>query len=180
MKKLTATFVCMIMLVTFTGDGLTVSAYQFDMKVYDLANVFELVQNDNLEIRIAALTEKTGIDFGIITTSDTWGKTLDEFAAFYYRNHGYGDDCVLLFLDLQSRVVLITSYGEAELDSVSIYKIIKKLLLGNEKDDYYGFANTFLNEVEPYFVEEVSVAKILITPILVFSGITFELGRYLI
>lgn len=82
-------------------------------KVYDKAGLFSSIEKDALSDQINSMTAAYGIDIGIVTTTSLDGQSIENYSDNFWAANGFGSKGVLLVIDMGSRTVSISSYGES-------------------------------------------------------------------
>ena len=132
----------------------TVSVSDEYRYVDDSAGLLNDTERKNLNEKLSRLSEKYGIDFVIHTTSSTGGISEDAYADGFYDYHGYGDDGVLLLVDMGDRYIHLSTKGEA-IDLLTDYGL--NLILDDIEDDiadgnYYRAFSTFADSTEELII----------------------------
>lgn len=126
-----------------------------DTYVDDSAGLLSEDEKRSLNEKLKQLSLKYGIDFVIHTTDSVGGKTSERYADDYYDNNGYGDDGLMLLMDMGNRYAYITTKGEA-IDLLSDYGL--NTILNDISSDlsggkYYKAFSRFADKVEYMVVE---------------------------
>ena len=130
----------------------TVSAAQ-NVRVYDLAGLFEEEEAAALSAKAEALKNKMNMDVAIVTTEDN-PDSAEEFADGFYEENGMGtgDDHagVMLLIDMENGELWITTEGRMlrYLPDGRIETILDDAFEYAADGDFYGTAEVFLDDVE--------------------------------
>ena len=65
----------------------TVYAKDFDTYVYDKAGVLSSEEEEQLNMELKEAREKTGMDFVVVTTNNTGGRSAESYADDFYDAH---------------------------------------------------------------------------------------------
>lgn len=106
MKKITVLFIAFILLTT------AIPTFAMSSRLDDGADLLTSSEEDFLISTLDAIYESSSFDLVIVTTNDTDGKSVMEYADDYYDNNGYGDDGVLLLVDMGGREWWISTAGK--------------------------------------------------------------------
>lgn len=146
----------LLMLICFFS--LTTSLMASTPRVNDLANLLSLDQIENLEEKLATVSETYQMELVIVTTNDAQGKTAEAYADDFYDEHGYGYgdnyDGALFLIDMQNRKFHISTYGLAAnyLDDARVEVLKKAVTPYLSNANYYDACDAFINKVENYFM----------------------------
>lgn len=151
----------------------------------DQANLFNEQEKAEITERVLAARKKTGVDIGVVTTSNTEGKTAREYADDYYDYNGYEKNGVLLLIDMDNRKVYISTSGT--MIRILTDQRIEKMLDGAFKympnQDYTQAVFSLLKNVERYAKKPgFSAVKTIVALViaLIGAGATYSLvaSRY--
>jgi len=148
-----STLLTLLLCFCLTSMPLLASA---DTKVYDYANLFSIDEIESLETSAKEMAEKYQMDIGIVTTTDSEGKSSQDYADDFYDNNGYGygnnADGLLFLIDMDNREIYISPCGLAMqyFTDLRISKMLDSTYAYVSNQDYYGAAYDFLGNVETY------------------------------
>ncbi len=106
MKKLTLIFIALIISLS------AIQSFAVSSRLNDGADLLLSSEEDFLSSTLDAVSESYGFDLVIVTTNDTDGKSVMEYADDYYDNNGYRDDGILLLIDMGGREWWISTAGK--------------------------------------------------------------------
>ena len=129
-------------------------------RVIDNADLLTDSQESALAEKIADLTSRRGFDVAILTTNDTDGKDIMDYADDYYDHNGYGcgdsRDGLIYVLDMGGREWWISTCGHA-IDVFTDYGIQEiGGKIGDDLSDgnYYDAFDEFIDLCDDYAEEE--------------------------
>ena len=133
-------------------------------KVFDQASLFTESQAEALEERAAQIAEEEQYDIAIVTTNYTGSMVTYEYAESFYENNGigYGDNKqgFLLLIDMDNRQVYIDEYNAWEenfqLSTRERDAILDVIMEYAYDGDFYGVADSFLDELPQYLNNGIS------------------------
>ncbi len=84
--------------------------------VYDESGLLTEEEQQNLEEKLQAFADETGMELGFVSTDDLEGKTAREYADDFYDNNDFGLDeeysGALLLVDMENRELYISTCGK--------------------------------------------------------------------
>lgn len=128
-------------------------------RVFDQANLLSSDEKESLEKDITAFKEKTNQDFVFVSTTNTDGKTWEEYADDFYDDNGFGqgDDKngMLFLIDMKHRKFHISTTGSMIdiLNDQRINQIIESSTDDMVNGDYYDAVKTVLTTSEGYVAD---------------------------
>lgn len=164
-KTLFAGFICMLLIIPFS---LNVSAELLDKslpRVVDDADILTESEENSLENKIKAITDKYDFDVVLVTADTLSGKTPMEYADDYYDYNGYGAnkdrDGVLLLVSMEDRDwwISTTGYGIKVFTDEGIQKAGREFVSYLSKAEYSKGFESFLNITEDYIKKEKNQTK---------------------
>ncbi len=81
-------------------------------KVVDAADLLSDNEEQQLEERLVKIVSEYGYDIAVVTVNSTDGKTMMAYADDYYDYNGYGEDGLMLLVDMGRREWWITTDGK--------------------------------------------------------------------
>ncbi len=149
------------------------------VRVYDYANLLNDNEESSINETISELSAKTNLDIVVVTEDEGVDGYYTAFADDFYDYNGFGFDesnsGVLLFIDMEDRVVWMSTTGKA----ISIFTDSRIQNITDEcarylgKEYYYGAVSSFLNDFKSYTVKSINGAEAIVAVVL--AGITFAL-----
>ena len=107
MKKIIFLLISLI-IITAAVPTLAMSS-----RLNDSANLLNSYEKSEILDLLNQVSNETGFDLVIVTTNDTNGKHIRDYADDYYDYNGYGIDGLILLIDMGSRDWWISTSGEA-------------------------------------------------------------------
>lgn len=83
--------------------------------VEDNANLLTVTEQQELNDTLTEISERQGVDVGVITAGDMGDKSIEDYAKAKYEERGYGDDGVLLVVNMEVRKWWMSTYGKGTL-----------------------------------------------------------------
>lgn len=84
-----------------------------DLKyVEDNANLLTVTEEQQLNDTLTEISERQGVDVGVITADDMGDKSIEDYAKMKYEERGYGDDGALLVVNMEVRKWWMSTYGK--------------------------------------------------------------------
>jgi uncharacterized protein len=80
-------------------------------KIFDYAELFSPDELAQLQTIVDTHTANYGSDLGIVTITDNGGKSPQAYADDFYDQNGFGNDGMLLLIDMESRELYISTKG---------------------------------------------------------------------
>lgn len=71
--------------------------------VEDNADLLTVTEEQQLNDTLTEISERQGVDVGVITANDMGDKSIEDYAKAKYEERGYGDDGVLLVVNMEVR-----------------------------------------------------------------------------
>lgn len=152
-KRLSIVITITMLMVILFG----INAYAVDQKIYDEADIFSQMEEEELQAKAYELSEKIKLDTVILTIEDNKGKSSRAYADDFYDENGFGYgesyDGLVLLIDMGSREIYISTCGKAieYFTDARIDSILDKVYIYLSEGNYSLGAEAFLNEVEYYF-----------------------------
>lgn len=183
MRKIIKPFICTVfMLMLLVSTSLVVSAK--DQRVFDDAGLLKDSEINKLEEKIDSLKDKySGYDFVVLTTDKyIAGDPVNYAESFYFdQGHNFDSKGFMLLIDMNSRVVTVSSMGDAQKDmnTSDNDKALDNIQERLKKDKYYKSVDIFLSDmgdcidggVKRHVFHQLTIIEILvaiIVPVLVF------------
>lgn len=111
-KKALMCLLAALLIAAFPFTALAGEAYE---RVYDYAQLFTQQQSQQINARINEFIENTGMDFVVLTSSDTGGRDSLDYADVFYDQNGFGSgedfSGMVYFIDMDNRVPTISTCG---------------------------------------------------------------------
>lgn len=154
------TFVLLSLMFALPIQVTLVSAENADKQyVHDLAQLLKSDEIASLEEGAKSLSADISCDVVLLTTNDAQGKTSREMADDFYDYNGYGDDGMLLLIDMDNGEAYISTTGIA----VSYYtedridSTLDEIISYIQDDDFFGANECFLTQTQDYFSLDLPV-----------------------
>ena len=126
--------------------------------VNDYADLLTDSEELDLNKKLLAIKQQYGIDAVIVTTNSTNGMSIANYADDFYDYNGYGNDGILLVLDMSEREWWFSTKGKGiqYFTDYGIDEIIDDMIsdLGNGR--YYDAFKTYAKDVEKYINSALS------------------------
>ncbi len=106
MKKITFLLIAFILLTT------SIPTFAMNSRLNDGADLLTSSEEDLIISTLDTVNQSYGFDLVIVTTNDTDGKSVMEYADDYYDSNGYGKDGILLLVDMGGREWWISTAGK--------------------------------------------------------------------
>jgi len=126
------------------------------MTVVDDASLFSKSELDKLVLLIKDIQAKYEMDVSVVTTRDTEGKDIKNFADDFYdqKGYGFGSDYtgLLLAIDAETRKFAISTLGKciSDFDNIEMQSLLSEFTAEAKKDHYFETVKMFLKLVERY------------------------------
>lgn len=92
-------------------------SYAYENSIEDKASLFTAEEVEEILMESEEFSDTTGYSLSIVTTDDAMGKTSEEYADDYLDdlidNEGWSEDSMLFLIDMDNRMVYISTTGEA-------------------------------------------------------------------
>lgn len=147
MKKLLCISAALLLMLVLAVPALAATDH-----VIDDADLLTPSQEQQLEEKLAAVSENLGMDIVVATTNNTGYKSTGAYADDLYDYSGYGDDGALYLIDMDNRQMWISTAGKA-IDSLSdsdIDDMLDEMFSYVSSEDYFGSAMCFARLCEEY------------------------------
>ena len=147
MKKLLCISAALLLVLALSVPALAATEH-----VIDDADLLTPSQEQQLEEKLASVSESLKMDIVVATTNDTGYKSSMSYADDLYDYSGYGDDGVLYLIDMDNRKMWISTAGKA-IDSLSdsdIDDMLDELFPYVSGEDYFGSAMCFADLCREY------------------------------
>ena len=124
--------------------------------VVDNADILTDDQEAQITARINELRRNNGQDFAFLSTDDFICFDPVKFGAFYWDQNGFGlgldHSGVLVYLDMNIRMMVITTSGHArtDIDNEKVNAILHAAMPFLQKDDFFGAVMLALNMADKY------------------------------
>lgn len=152
-------------------SGLTDTVDQ--VPVYDQAGLLTPSEVEMLSGRATDLGLKYDISVVIVTTPSTDGRLAMQYADDFYDYNGYKEDGILLLISMDPREIYISTTGKVIqiITNANVEKVLDDMFNRNDisSGEYYGAANTFLDDVDRYMaagpggkIRELTMVEILV------------------
>lgn len=129
-------WICLTLPVTVWADD--------GNRVVDQADLLSDQEEQMLGKTARELSEKWNQDFVLVTTSDTEGKTAEEYADDYYEEHHFQKNGVLYLIDMDNREVWVSTSG-AMIRFLTDYRIELVIDAGYEELKAGNYADCLQN-----------------------------------
>lgn len=128
--------------------------------VEDNADLLTVSEQQELNDTLTEISERQGVDVGVITANDMGDKSIEDYAKSKYKERGYGDDGVLLVVNMETRKFWMAThgYGITAFTDAGISYISEKLGPSFKKEKYMKAFTTFGSLCEK-FVEKAHNGK---------------------
>ena len=132
----------------------------FNIRVYDDADMLTDEQLSELSRMAKEYAEARQIDFVVVFTKDSLGKTPQVYAQDFYRenNFGYGEtnDGVMLYVNMQERDIFVLTCGVCTdlMDTAvtdELYEQVKQHLTGGSASPGFDAAKAFIQDAARMF-----------------------------
>ena len=80
--------------------------------VEDNANLLTVTEEQQLNDTLTEISERQGVDVAVITADDMGDQSIEDYAKAKYEERGYGDDGVLLVVNMEVREWWMSTYGK--------------------------------------------------------------------
>ena len=137
----------------------SITLWASNEKIYDKASLFSESEKASLAEQINSISSTYGIDAGIVTTNSLDGQSIEDYSDNFWKINGYSQKGVLLVIDMESRKVSISSYGDSRnyftnshCSNIREY-ITPYLSSGN----YYTASTRFLTQVAKTMQHELRI-----------------------
>lgn len=146
---------CLLLLI-ISIVSLTCISHAQNNRVWDFAKLLSKSQINEIESKIVDLNASSGMDFAIVTTKNTNGKSSVAFADDFYDQNGIGVGSdlsgAILLIDMQNRIVHISTSGKAVsiFTDYKINAIINLLSPYLSKGNYDIAIGLFISECKHY------------------------------
>ena len=133
-----------------------VYAKDFDTYVYDKAGVLSSEEEEQLNMELKEAREKTGMDFVVVTTNNTGGRSAESYADDFYDEGGFGSSKdrsgMLLLMDFDNRQLHISTAGSMIriLDDKRIESLLDDGIKFMKMGQYYSCASVLIVEILHY------------------------------
>lgn len=123
-------------------------------RVNDFANLLSNDEENNLKDKIKEIKDKYKYDIVILTTSDTEGKSSQDYADDFYDYNGFGYDeknsGLLLLINMEERFINIYTTGDAieNFSTEKLDNILDDIYEDISNGNYYEASDMFLDKVE--------------------------------
>lgn len=105
--------------------------------VVDNANLLTSSEEYSLESYLSGVSDRLGVNIVVVTENSIGSKTPTEYADDYFDYNGYGNDGVLLLINMSERDWYVSTKGSCE-DKVKYETIGKMILSDVKKGNYYS------------------------------------------
>lgn len=128
--------------------------------VEDNADLLTVSEQQELNDTLTEISERQGVDVAVITANDMGDKSIEDYAKAKYDERGYGDDGVLLVVNMEVREWWMSTYGYGitAFTDAGISYISEKLGPSFKKEKYMKAFTTFGSLCEK-FVEKAHNGK---------------------
>lgn len=148
----------LIICLFFCLSSVTAGAQDMQ-RVFDGAALFADQEVQTLEEQIASVRAETNLDFVIVTTEDTGGRSARDYADDFYDEGGFGQGAdrsgALLLIDMDNREAYISTTG----DAIDLYtdqrieRMLDDVFLYLPDGAYYDAAAAFLTSARNFAAE---------------------------
>lgn len=157
-KRFWAALLAVIFILAFPASALAGTSLAdltgtYD-RVYDLADLLSDEEEQAVSDQILVLKDKMQMDLAVVTTEDTYGYSLQNFADQFYidKELGTGEDYsgALFLIDMGRRELTFSTSGKMirYLPDSRLEAIYKDVIAYAAEGDYYGAASAFVKDVE--------------------------------
>lgn len=146
--------------------------------VNDFADLLSDSEELELNKKLLAYKNRYGLDAVIVTTNSTNGMYISDYTDDFYDYNGYGNDGIILVLDMGERDWWFSTKGKGitYFTDYGIDTIIDDMLDDLKSGRYYSAFNTFANDVEYFTQKGIEGSVIDYTP----SKATFGIDNVVI
>lgn len=143
MKKLMIFILVCLLVLPVWADG---------SRLVDNAQLLTAHEQLALEARLDRASEQFDVDIVVVTVYGLGGKSARTFADDFFDYGGYGNDGVLLLVDMQSRQWYISTTGSCidTIKNATVDQIGDAMLPELSAGDYAGAFDTFVSQCEYY------------------------------
>ena len=120
--------------------------------VHDLSGLMSSSEVEKLNSKLQNIKNRYGFDTVILTTDTYNGKSMRDYCDDFYDYNGFGNDGLLLMLNMKDRGYYFSTKGKA-IEYFSDYgtqKIFDKMVDDINSGNYYDAFDTYADEVEQY------------------------------
>lgn len=160
LKKRMGVFLTAVLLfvlsLLFGFQGL-MESFAGEERVFDEAALFSQTEREVLEAELSDLNKETGMDGGILTTDNAYGKSSRSVAEDFYieKGLGVGEDYsgVLFLIDMDNREIYITPVGQMTryLTDERFNEILDDAYKKISRQEYASCAQSFIDGVRKYY-----------------------------
>ena len=131
--------------------------------VEDNANLLTVTEEQQLNDTLTEISERQGVDVGVITADDMGDKSIEDYAKAKYNERGYGDDGVLLVVNMEVREWWMSTYGKGTtaISSEDISTIGSEFAPYLSSKEYADAFEQLVNGRQTYFGNILVTSKIL-------------------
>lgn len=148
-NKIFSAILAAAMCLIFTA--VNVSAANAD-KVVDNADILTDSEEQQLEAKMTGIVDKYGYDIAVVTVNSTDGKSMMAYADDYYDYNYYGEDGLMLLVDMGGRDWWITTDGKgiSAFTDKGIQNVGDAVAEYLSDDEYYNAFDLFADLAEEY------------------------------
>lgn len=155
-KTIMGWIIPLLLCLCLVGCGSKEDNYGYKNYVADDANLLSDEEEDELQGQCEAFAKSQKAEIVLVTTSDTQGKTSEEYADDYFDYNGYGydkemGDGLLLLIDMDNRQIWLSSSGSM-LEYFNSYEscqeITDKMVKSVQNEAYAEAFSTGIKEVK--------------------------------
>lgn len=156
-KRILLAAAIVILILAFSGIGFAAE----ENRVFDYAGLFTVEEQERLEAEIADFREEYTVDLGILTVSDTDGKTSQEYADDFYDTYGLGMGSdfsgVLFLIDMDNREICLSTFagGADVLTDQRVERVLDQAYGPLSSEDYAGSAERAIQTIARYMAQGV-------------------------
>jgi uncharacterized protein len=121
MKKLLCIFAALLLMLVLAVPALAATDH-----VIDDADLLTPSQEQQLEEKLAAVSENLGMDIVVATTNHTGYKSTGAYADDLYDYSGYGDDGALYLIDMDNRQMWISTAGSSTSSTAVLIRFMER------------------------------------------------------
>lgn len=148
----------LLLFVLFLCQAFTISALDTQQKLYDNADIFTDIEEQQIKSKIDEYIDEHNMDLIIVTTSINTYSNTERFLENFYQSNNFGisskKNGTIMAIDLDNQMYEFISYGEMQryLDDDRIdevYDYVDQMYNANNKD-YYVLSTSFIDRLDYY------------------------------
>ena len=129
--------------------------------VEDNADLLTVSEQQELNDTLTEISERQGVDVGVITANDMGDKSIEDYAKAKYEERGYGDDGVLLVVNMEVRKWWMSTYrkGTTAISSEGISTIGSEFAPYLSNGEYASAFDTYARLCDDYISKAPNLAQ---------------------